>query len=80
MLIVAKGGEKVLLHFVQDSPGDHVPLETIIQTLGIQAKVQPGQRPEVRHPPGGREKRGGRGRRGEEPVCVCVCVGVCMGQ
>ncbi|XP_058848921.1 prostamide/prostaglandin F synthase [Acipenser ruthenus] len=46
MLIVTKGGEKVLLHFVQDSPGDHVPLETIVQTLGIQAKVQPGKRPE----------------------------------
>ncbi|XP_069466315.1 prostamide/prostaglandin F synthase [Ambystoma mexicanum] len=47
MLIVSKGGEKVLLHFVQDSPGDHVPLDTIIQTLGITAAgVQEGQRPQ----------------------------------
>ncbi|XP_006642007.1 prostamide/prostaglandin F synthase [Lepisosteus oculatus] len=46
MLIVGKGGEKVLLHFVQDSPGDYVPLETIVQTLGIKASVQPGQRPQ----------------------------------
>lgn len=46
MLIVSKGGEKVLLHFVQDSPGDHVPLETIVKTLGISANVTEGQRPQ----------------------------------
>lgn len=47
MLIVSKGGEKVLLHFIQDSPGDHIPLETIIQTLGIRADgVQESQRPQ----------------------------------
>ncbi|KAM7005800.1 prostamide/prostaglandin F synthase [Tautogolabrus adspersus] len=45
MLIVAKGGEKVLLHFVQDSPGDYVPLEDIAKVLGISAKVKEGQRP-----------------------------------
>ncbi|KAM7402311.1 hypothetical protein PAMP_017558 [Pampus punctatissimus] len=45
MLIVAKGGEKVLLHFIQDSPGDHVPLEDISNALGIAAKVKAGQRP-----------------------------------
>ncbi|KAG8568539.1 hypothetical protein GDO81_014055 [Engystomops pustulosus] len=47
MLIVSKGGEKVLLHFVQDSPGDHVPLETLVKTLGISANVTEGQRPQV---------------------------------
>lgn len=45
MLIVAKGGEKVLLHFIQDSPGDHLPLEDISKALGISAKVEEGQRP-----------------------------------
>lgn len=45
MLIVAKGGEKVLLHFIQDSPGDHAPLEDISKALGISAKVKEGERP-----------------------------------
>ncbi|XP_041836914.1 prostamide/prostaglandin F synthase [Melanotaenia boesemani] len=45
MLIVAKGGEKVLLHFIQDSPGDLVPLEDISKALGISATVKEGQRP-----------------------------------
>lgn len=45
MLIVAKGGEKVLLHFIQDSPGDYIPLDDISQALGISATVQAGQRP-----------------------------------
>ncbi|KAK7915403.1 hypothetical protein WMY93_011164 [Mugilogobius chulae] len=45
MLIVDKGGEKVLLHFVQDSPGDLVPLEDISKAVGVSAKVQAGQRP-----------------------------------
>ncbi|XP_071382470.1 prostamide/prostaglandin F synthase isoform X1 [Centroberyx affinis] len=44
-LIVAKGGEKVLLHFVQDSPGDHLPLEDIAKALGVSANAQAGQRP-----------------------------------
>ncbi|XP_073513909.1 prostamide/prostaglandin F synthase-like [Phyllobates terribilis] len=46
MLIVTKGGEKVLLHFVQDSPGDHISLETLVKTLGISANVTEGQRPQ----------------------------------
>ncbi|MCJ8744647.1 hypothetical protein PDJAM_G00121060 [Pangasius djambal] len=46
MLIVAKGGEKVLLHFIQDTPGDLVPLEDITQALGISASVQAGARPQ----------------------------------
>lgn len=45
MLIVDKGGEKVLLHFIQDSPGDLVPLEEISMAVGVSAKVQAGQRP-----------------------------------
>ncbi|KAG8434192.1 hypothetical protein GDO86_012532 [Hymenochirus boettgeri] len=46
MLIVSKGGEKVILHFIQDSPGDHVPLETIVKTLGISANVTESQAPQ----------------------------------
>ncbi|KAJ0068904.1 hypothetical protein NL108_014015 [Boleophthalmus pectinirostris] len=45
MLIVDKGGEQVLLHFVQDSPGDMVPLEEISKAVGVSAKVQAGQKP-----------------------------------
>lgn len=45
MFIVDKGGEKVLLHFIQDSPGDLVPLEDISKAVGVSAKVQAGQRP-----------------------------------
>ncbi|KAK2861948.1 hypothetical protein Q5P01_001481 [Channa striata] len=45
MLIVDKGGEKVLLHFIQDSPGDHVPLEDIAKAVGVSAKVTAGQKP-----------------------------------
>ncbi|XP_066526624.1 prostamide/prostaglandin F synthase isoform X2 [Hoplias malabaricus] len=46
MLIVAKGGENVLLHFVQDSPGDHVPLEDITKALGITVSVQSDAKPQ----------------------------------
>uniref|UniRef100_A0A8C5PGM6 Prostamide/prostaglandin F synthase n=1 Tax=Leptobrachium leishanense TaxID=445787 RepID=A0A8C5PGM6_9ANUR len=46
ILIVSKGGDKVLLHFIQDSPGDHLPLETIAKTLGITAEVTESQRPQ----------------------------------
>ncbi|XP_068450849.1 prostamide/prostaglandin F synthase [Clinocottus analis] len=45
MLIVAKGGEKVLVHFIQDSPGDHLPLEDISKALGISSKAKAGQKP-----------------------------------
>ncbi|XP_030585708.1 prostamide/prostaglandin F synthase [Archocentrus centrarchus] len=45
MLIVAKGGEKVLLHFIQDSPGDYVRLEDISKALGFSATVEAGERP-----------------------------------
>ncbi|XP_075046268.1 prostamide/prostaglandin F synthase [Mixophyes fleayi] len=46
MLIVDKGGDKVMLNFAQDSPGDHVPLDTIVTTLGITANVTEDQRPQ----------------------------------
>ncbi|KAL8198490.1 UNVERIFIED_CONTAM: hypothetical protein K2H54_013350 [Gekko kuhli] len=46
MLIVSQGGEKVLLHFIQESPGDYVPLDTITKTLGISANAEEGERPQ----------------------------------
>lgn len=45
-----KGGEKVLLHFIQDSPGDYLPLEDISNAVGISATAKAGQGPVVRHP------------------------------
>ncbi|XP_041634733.1 prostamide/prostaglandin F synthase [Cheilinus undulatus] len=45
MLIVAKGGEKVLLHFVQESPGDYVPLEDISNALTISTTAKAGEKP-----------------------------------
>uniref|UniRef100_A0A8C6PGH0 Peroxiredoxin like 2B n=1 Tax=Nothobranchius furzeri TaxID=105023 RepID=A0A8C6PGH0_NOTFU len=41
-------GEKVLLHFIQDSPGDFVPLEDISTALGLSSSVKAGQKPVVR--------------------------------
>ncbi|XP_075394209.1 prostamide/prostaglandin F synthase [Tenrec ecaudatus] len=38
LLVVSKGGEKVLLHFVQNSPGDYVPQENVLGALGISAE------------------------------------------
>ncbi|KAJ8359333.1 hypothetical protein SKAU_G00158580 [Synaphobranchus kaupii] len=46
MVIIAKGGEKVLLHFAQDSPGDYVPLENVVKALGITTSAQQGLRPQ----------------------------------
>lgn len=46
MLIIAKGGEKVLLHFIQKSPADNPPLEEITKALGISANVQAGEKPQ----------------------------------
>ncbi|KAI7795020.1 prostamide/prostaglandin F synthase [Triplophysa rosa] len=46
MLIVAKGGEKVLMHFVQNTPGDNASLEDIAKALGISVSVQAGERPQ----------------------------------
>ncbi|XP_056590068.1 prostamide/prostaglandin F synthase [Triplophysa dalaica] len=46
MLVVAKGGEKVLMHFVQNTPGDNASLEDIAKALGISVSVQAGERPQ----------------------------------
>ncbi|XP_062049052.1 prostamide/prostaglandin F synthase [Lepus europaeus] len=46
LLVVSKGGDKVLLHFVQKSPGDYVPRESILQSLGISAEVCASEPPQ----------------------------------
>nr|XP_006124744.1 prostamide/prostaglandin F synthase [Pelodiscus sinensis] len=46
MIVVSRGGEKLLLHLAQDSPGDYVPLETILKSLGISASVKEGAKPQ----------------------------------
>lgn len=46
-LPVVTGGDKVLLHFVQKSPGDYVPQENILQALGISAEVCSSKPPQV---------------------------------
>uniref|UniRef100_A0A7M4FZ88 Peroxiredoxin like 2B n=1 Tax=Crocodylus porosus TaxID=8502 RepID=A0A7M4FZ88_CROPO len=48
MLVVKQGGEKVLMHFIQESPGAYVPSEKIVNSLGISANVE-GVKPQVRH-------------------------------
>ena len=35
LLIVSKGGERVLLNHKEDSPGDHVSNAVILRALGI---------------------------------------------
>lgn len=47
-MLSVKGGEKVLLHFIQDSPGDYLSLEEITKAVGISATAKAGQRPVVR--------------------------------
>lgn len=37
----------MLLHFVQKSPGDYVPQESILQALGISAEVCASAPPQV---------------------------------
>ncbi|XP_070555587.1 prostamide/prostaglandin F synthase-like [Ptychodera flava] len=44
VLVVSKGGDKVLLDFRQVNPGDHVPLEDVLKALGIEG--QPSSLPE----------------------------------
>ncbi|KAM4871866.1 prostamide/prostaglandin F synthase isoform 3-T3 [Thomomys bottae] len=46
LLVVSKGGDKVLLHFIQKSPGDYAPQESILQALGISAEVCASQPPQ----------------------------------
>ncbi|KAG7318814.1 hypothetical protein KOW79_017288 [Hemibagrus wyckioides] len=43
------GGEKDLLQFIQETPGDFVALEDISKALDISSSVQVGVRPQVRH-------------------------------
>jgi len=38
-IIVSKGGEKVLLNFVQENPSDHVPLADVLSALGIEGNA-----------------------------------------
>ncbi|XP_004639658.1 prostamide/prostaglandin F synthase isoform X1 [Octodon degus] len=45
LLVVSKGGDKVLLHFIQKSPGDYVPRESILKALGISAEVATSEPP-----------------------------------
>ncbi|TRY76147.1 hypothetical protein DNTS_031479 [Danionella cerebrum] len=47
MLIVAKGGENVLLHFIQKTPADNASLEEVAKALGISVNVQAGEKPQV---------------------------------
>ncbi|KAM4871864.1 prostamide/prostaglandin F synthase isoform 1-T1 [Thomomys bottae] len=47
LLVVSKGGDKVLLHFIQKSPGDYAPQESILQALGISAEVCASQPPQL---------------------------------
>lgn len=37
----------MLLHFVQNSPGDYVPRESILQALGISVEVGASESPQV---------------------------------
>ncbi|XP_019513981.1 PREDICTED: prostamide/prostaglandin F synthase, partial [Hipposideros armiger] len=46
LLVVTKGGDKVLLHFIQKSPGDYVPQESILKALGISAEVSASKPPQ----------------------------------
>ncbi|XP_006871795.1 PREDICTED: prostamide/prostaglandin F synthase [Chrysochloris asiatica] len=46
LLVVSRGGEKVLLHFVQKSPGDYVTNERLLQILGISAEGHASEPPQ----------------------------------
>ncbi|XP_066493503.1 prostamide/prostaglandin F synthase [Tiliqua scincoides] len=46
-LLVGKGGE-LILYFIQESPGDYLPLDTITKALGISANVVEAAKPESR--------------------------------
>lgn len=41
----------MLLHFIQKSPGDYVPRESILQALGISAEVCASKPPPVSSSP-----------------------------
>ncbi|XP_040843579.1 prostamide/prostaglandin F synthase [Ochotona curzoniae] len=46
LVIVSKGGDQVLLHFVQKSPGDYLPRESVLQALGLSAELSSSQPPQ----------------------------------
>ncbi|XP_013008450.1 prostamide/prostaglandin F synthase [Cavia porcellus] len=46
LLVVNKGGDRVMLHFIQKSPGDYVPRERILHALGISAEVGTNKPPQ----------------------------------
>ncbi|XP_058530399.1 prostamide/prostaglandin F synthase [Ochotona princeps] len=46
LLVVSKGGDQVLLHFVQKSPGDYLPRESILQALGLPAELSSSEPPQ----------------------------------
>ncbi|KFO31777.1 Prostamide/prostaglandin F synthase [Fukomys damarensis] len=46
LLVVSKGGDKVLLHFTQKSPGDYVSRKSILQALGISADIGTSEPPQ----------------------------------
>ncbi|XP_069894044.1 LOW QUALITY PROTEIN: prostamide/prostaglandin F synthase [Dipodomys merriami] len=45
LLVVSKGGGKVLLYFIQKSPGDCVPQESILQALASLQRSVPASHP-----------------------------------
>ncbi|XP_028596789.1 prostamide/prostaglandin F synthase isoform X1 [Podarcis muralis] len=47
-LIVGRGGENLLLYSAQESPGDYLPLESIVTALGISANVEEGAKPQMK--------------------------------
>ncbi|XP_077991730.1 prostamide/prostaglandin F synthase-like [Glandiceps talaboti] len=38
VLVINKGGDKVLLDFRQENPGDHVPLADVLKALNIEGE------------------------------------------
>lgn len=44
----------MLLHFIQKSPGDYVPRESVLRALGISAEVDASKPPPVSSSPCGR--------------------------
>lgn len=52
-LPVVTGGDKVLLHFIQKSPGDYVPQEDVLKALGISAELCSSKPPQVSRGLGG---------------------------
>nr|XP_019612672.1 PREDICTED: prostamide/prostaglandin F synthase [Rhinolophus sinicus] len=56
LLVVSKGGNKVLLHFIQKSVGDYVPQESVLKALGISAEVCASKPPQCEEETGSRQR------------------------